>query len=183
MESFYELLDRIPGTLFDTTEGSRIETLFELFSENFDEHLEVVRDLENLKEIDTRTGAVLDEIGKILKEPRMGRSDEEYRSVLYIAIQRNISGGSLQTVAQITENLSGNADYSIRELHAAAGDTMFDETRPLNGQRLLNPGTAEPAAFEIIFSGETGGIDSDLYKRIINEIKSAGVDAEISVNA
>ncbi len=162
--------------------AGNIAKLFNLFSSEFDELQSVVNDLSMMRSLDNQKGVILDEIGKIIKEPRRGRNDDDYKIILKIAIQRNLSSGSLKTITQITDILSGNADYFIEELHSAAGDAVLDGSRDLNGERLLNPSSLEPAAIGIYFTGDTSGIDKTFYKEVIKEIKSAGVDAEIDTD-
>jgi hypothetical protein len=181
MENFYELLSRIPGTVYNSLPGSQVELLFRLFCDTFEEHKSVLKELETLRDVRNQKGEVLDEMGKILKEQRRGMSDEEYRVKLLIAIQSNISNGSLKVVTQMTDLLSGNADYLIRETHSVTTDTKFDGNDLFHGKRLLNPGTQTPAKFEVFFTGDTGDIDSDFYQEVIDEIKPAGVEAEITI--
>lgn len=179
MDSFIEIINQIPNTIYSRDPDSDIIKLFTLYSESFDELKSVIDDLSELKEIQIQTGAVLDEIGKIVKESRRNLMDEEYRGFLHIAIQRNRSSGSLKTISQLVRLVIQTTDYTIRDLHNAK-DTTFDGLGKFNGLSLLNPGTAEPAAFDVHVPDES---DIEYINNLVQELKSAGVRSEVKYNS
>ncbi len=187
MESFKELLKRIPGTIYkpeidsDLEPENDIAKLFRLFSEEFDELKAVADELSLLRDIEKQKGAVLDKIGSIVKEPRKGRSDEDYRVFLSIAIKRNKSTGSLEAVADLTKSIAKGLDYHIRE-HEYDDTIYLDGTRLFDGQMLLAPygNSAQAAAFDVEIEGDIDELKvPDHLADVINDIRSAGVKAAV----
>jgi hypothetical protein len=174
MTSFYDLLDKIPSSLYCKDPDSDLVKLFKLYSDEFDELKRVSDDLAILKEIKTQKGDVLDELGKILKEPRSGMTDEEYRRFLYKAIQKNISSGSLKSVIQMADILT-ERHYKIREMYSVVEDQLLDGQIFLNGKRLLASTTPNPATVEISLSDQEQKIDEATFFNVMKEIKPAGV--------
>lgn len=176
MQSFNELIEKIPSSIYSRQPESDIAKLYKLYSEEFDELKKVTEDIGKLRLISDQKGAILDEIGKIVREPRRNLTDDEYRGYLYIAILRNISSGSLDTISQLVKLVSQNTDYSIRDMQKIK-ETFFDSTQSLNGTRLLNPGHGQPAKFDVTVSLDEN--QKEYLKNLLNEIKSAGTTFEV----
>jgi hypothetical protein len=182
MESFKALLNKIPATLYRLEPDNDIARLFKLFSEEFDELKAAIDELSILKDIERQKGAVLDEIGRIVRESRKGRNDEDYRVFLKIAIKRNTSTGSLKAVAELTKSIAKDLDYNIREHLFDGGTVYLGGTRFFDGEILLNPNAdaAEPAAFEVEIEGDINALKvPDHLTEVINDIRSAGVKAAV----
>jgi hypothetical protein len=196
MDNFFEPFDKIPGTVYSRDPESLLGRLFQLLSEKFDslssERFDslrkVIRDeLMPLKEISSQSGQVLDEIGEIVREPRKGREDDVYRNFLYIAIQRNISNGSLSTMTGITRLIIGDEQVNsvvVSEQNVVNEDYFLDpegNTVFLDGSRLLDPYDARPATFKVSVTGETAGIDGNYLQSVVDELKGAGIEGLVDV--
>jgi len=210
MTTFQKLIKKIPDNLYfldikTLSDGlspeNDIAKLFKLMSDEFDELKAVIYDLYKIKDIDQQQGDVLDKIGMIVKEPRKGRNDTDYKEFLKTAIIRNTSNGSLKSIADITKRIAKDLDFTIREGFQYDGSLLnLDGTRFFDGQILLNPNSscAEPAAFSVEMEGPLKIVDSEAQSNsenlegqlkaleipahlseMINDIRSAAVKAAI----
>lgn len=88
--------------------------------------VEPIQELENemfklygLKSISDGIGYQLDVIGKILDVERLGRTDDEYRTVLYIQTLINNSGGEPESIINIIKLLVEPDKMNYTELYPA----------------------------------------------------------------
>lgn len=94
--------------------ASNLKNLIEAFADSTQDFEDLVYPLFTLLDIDTMVGVQLDGIGSIIGEPRLGRSDAEYREALRLAITLNISSGEPETVIALFKSLTdptGAIDY------------------------------------------------------------------------
>lgn len=175
MLSFHELLNKIPASLYDRNEQGELVKLFKIYADVFDDLKRVVHQLETLRIIDQQSGEVLDQIGKIVKEPRRELKDVEYRNYLKVAILRNISNGSLPTLSELMSVIVGKNNYSLRDMQKLS-KSSFDGSRYFDGKKLLNSGDGEPAAFEVSVPVST---NINYLKDLISQAKTAGVLAKV----
>ena len=188
MEDYKNVLKKIPRTLYKVTEESHLAKLISMMNHNFNEIQTVAEELRSLRSIETQTGEVLDKIGEIVGEPRKNRGDEVYRLFLYVAIQRNISNGSLNMMSDILQIIVGeDKKFNIDELSKYKGERLLDgkkkngaNGRKLNGTYLLNGEWSLPATLDIeIPKISLEGVENGeaLLKDVIEQIKPAGVNA------
>lgn len=83
------------------------------------------------RSIDTATGVQLDRVGRIVGLRRAGsQSDSDYRELLLIQIQSNLSNGEINRFIQILKSFTGSTTVSITELFPAALQAIFDGNAP-----------------------------------------------------
>jgi len=104
--------------------------------------------LRTLSDIENSVGAQLDVIGKIVRQPREGRTDEVYRVWLRARIRLNRSSGTPVDVLEV--------------LRLAAGQTPIIQYIP-----------EPPAAFSVQILGLTEDVDS--LRVLLSETTAAGV--------
>lgn len=118
-------------TLTDQVELGLSRNIDFLDKENFNKllklFLEEVQELEvatlaiaDQKNIQTAIGEWLDYIGKIVGQPREGRTDEEYRSALLLKVASNSSDGTPNTIIDITKQASGATSSRIIDYFPAS---------------------------------------------------------------
>ena len=71
-----------------------IENVLKTFTDYLNELDNGIHDLLNYRGISSSVGVQLDLIGKIVEEPRLGKSDDDYRQALYLKAISNNSEGS-----------------------------------------------------------------------------------------
>jgi len=193
MTFFNEQNKKIPSSVYRMDEGDKVNKengkkegtdiyyLFSLMAFCFDDIKEHLQGLIELRDVNNQIGQQLDEIGKILKESRHNRPDDEYRKFLYIAVQKNISNGSLKSVSQIIRLISGNSTFTLTEpiLPRDKDQFEFDGQGTLDGESLMNPICMKPSTFEVEFNAETTDAEIDLYRTVVDEVKGAGVRADL----
>lgn len=81
--------------------NGKIAKLLQLVAEQIEELNETDITIRNWRDIDQAEGAVLDDIGHDVGEPRERRDDAEYRDGIKTKIQANLSRGDLETVQQM----------------------------------------------------------------------------------
>lgn len=86
----------------------------------------------NQRDIEQSGGVYLDQIGKLIGQPRSGLLDVEYRSLLRARVQANRSKGTSSDIINVTQALFGNAgllgeDYPAKVIYDTDGDvTLYD---------------------------------------------------------
>ena len=80
--------------------------------------------------IDTAEDMLLDNIGKIIGQARMGFSDEVYRVLIYTRIAINISGGVPENLISIFRIITQSETVDFREIFPASIQIMADREIP-----------------------------------------------------
>lgn len=88
--------------------ASNVYKIFKLFADELEEVKDTLDRTEIWRDIEEAEGNTLDLIGINVGQVRNGRTDEQYRQALLIAIARNVSGGDVERINEILEILLGN---------------------------------------------------------------------------
>lgn len=80
---------------------------------------DVLQQLLRERWVDTAIGEQLDELGNIVGEERLGRSDRQYRPAIRLRIELNRSGGQPESVIQFLERGFGAEIVDYREIYPA----------------------------------------------------------------
>jgi len=100
-------------------------------------------------------GAQLDEMGEIVGEPRLGRTDAEYRPAIELRISLNQSGGEPERIIEFLRRIAGADAVIYKEIWPAKieiyvrGD--IDESQARRVRELV------PAGVGTIYITESGG--------------------------
>lgn len=93
-------------------------------------HSEFIQELENvycdmldLRTVDAGFGKILDEIGEIVVQPRLGFDDDFYRSLLKAKIGENTSQGEIEAIINVTKLLTQATQVHMQE-NFPAGFTL-----------------------------------------------------------
>jgi len=106
-------------------------------------------------DIEKMTGILLDKIGVIVGQERLGFNDSIYRILLYTRIAINMSGGTPENIISIFQILTQAGETDFRELYPAAVQITSD-TEPETGlleyiKKAIE--TALPAGVKLSFIG------------------------------
>lgn len=185
MSYTYNLLNKIPDSIFTKEIGSNNEKLWRLFSQHMDEVDQVFEDIRSIYDFLNQAGANLDLVGKIVREKRNGKSDENYIKYLAIAIQKILSDGSIDTINNILESIFEDNFLEIRELTPSQLELQWSEDEEyrfwldgsyyLDGRYFFSGDVFQPAFFEIRINE---GISENLKQNfimILENIKGAGI--------
>lgn len=82
--------------------------------------------------IDTATDLLLDKIGEIIGQSRLGFNDEMYKVLIYTRIAINISGGIPENIINIFRIITQSESVDFRELFPAGIQIMADHEIPTN---------------------------------------------------
>lgn len=98
-----------------------------------------VQDLENAladvydgRWIDLAVGDVLDDVGTIVNQPRLGFDDDRYRSLIRAKIGQNVSQGDPERVIQVAKLLIGASLVHLQELYPAGYSISADADIPVS---------------------------------------------------
>ncbi len=172
-------IQQFPSSILKNTPGTEQAKLYQLFATQMDE-LETVRaDLYQFFDIANQVGINLDLIGELLGEARKGKTDEDYRLFLQIAIMRLASRGDINSINAIAAAL-GFTNINIEEIYRVG--YVLDSSMLLDGTWLLN-GEHTPAAFTFFRELSVDDATPDFaIAEMIDSVRAAGVDAQIAFN-
>jgi hypothetical protein len=109
-------------------EESNIAKIVRVFVDQLQGVEDAVLDVKFLQQIDYAIGAQLDGLGELVGEPRLGRSDADYKPAIYFRMFLNAGRGEpeLLIAAIRTFTLSNHIEYA--EMHPAKVLLSFDGT-------------------------------------------------------
>jgi len=96
---------------------------------------DVITSMFSLMQLDNAVGDVLDQIGRLARVDRLGRSDADYRKIIQVAIAVRDSDGGAEDLMWIAGQL---VDATVRyiqigtayfELHYESDDTLSDDLK------------------------------------------------------
>ncbi|HKL76973.1 MAG TPA: DUF2612 domain-containing protein, partial [Gammaproteobacteria bacterium] len=105
--------------------------------------------------VDVAVGAQLDGMGEIVGEPRLGRTDTEYRAAIEIRVSLNRSGGEPERIIEFLRRIAGADKVEYREIHPAkielyvTSDVSFEDAKRVRD--------LVPAAVGSVYIEESGG--------------------------
>jgi hypothetical protein len=120
--------------------------------------------------LDNAVGDILDRIGKIARVQRLGRSDDDYRLIIQVAIAARDSDGGAEQLIWIASNLVGEDVQYVQEgtmnlsLYYDSDDTLSDDLVTELTQ-LMNIAVSAGVFWQLV-AGEstlTGRYDDDTY--------------------
>jgi hypothetical protein len=152
------LVDQVSKGLsrnIDFLDKENFNKLIQLFLEEVQEIEVATLAIADQKSILTAIGEWLDYIGKIVGEPRKGRTDQDYRAALLLKVAINTSDGTPNTIIDITKQYTGVTSSRIIDYHPAS---FFN-------------------VLEIVDGVSTVGL-----AKLIDQIKPAGVSATVVNN-
>ncbi len=91
----------------------KIERFLSIIAAPFQEIEDAAWQLFTQRGIDTAVGVQLDRIGKIIGQPRDGRTDEVYRRFLSARIVVNKSGGTVDEILRVAELVLDDEDVTL----------------------------------------------------------------------
>lgn len=203
-----EHIQLLPDSIFQTDSGSNNYKLWKLFAEEMDGIDNVFNDLSLLADYPSRTGAVLDLLGKILRESRRGRADADYIRFLYIAIKKYLSNGSIPDLTEICSLLLGDEFIYIRDLNYEANEdcideafldgswyfddtaylsldsenpdlTWLDDSWYLDGGNYLSGDIYQPGLFEVVIAESVTDSMCEILGEMIRTCRMPGIAAQI----
>ena len=144
------------------------------------EIISVYNKMSLLRDINSQAGAVLDEIGKIVKVRRDGRADEEYRLHLFIGILENNSNGSIDSIVSIGTCIMPDSHFILDELWDDKATNFLDGSRFLDATRLLRPDYIMNASFRLIMKGGLSFVFNKYFVEAIRRVKAGGIGAFVN---
>ena len=180
-----DYISLLPNSIYNIDSGSANYTLWKLFADQMDEIDAVFSDLSLLADYPSQEGVLLDLIGKILRETRQGRSDQEYVRFLYIALKKYLSSGSIPDLNEICNLLLGEDFRYIRDLNFGTGenDLMLDGSWYLDDSTYLSGDEGNPDITWLDGSWYLDGsnyLSGDIYQpRLFEVVVNAGIDASL----
>ena len=113
-------------------------------------------------------GTQLDVIGKILGEPRSGRSDDEYRIALNLKIAINTSSGTPESIINVVASVTNSVSVQLLEAYPAKIQLFYDGAVVIVGAgdiiKQITPAgveitiTTSGGASPFVFSSDADGI-------------------------
>jgi len=95
----------------------KIREIVKLFARQAQEIEDVIDNFRIRWGIDTATGDLLDQVGKIVQVPRMGRSDTDYRAAIKFQVYLNHSSGTPETIIEFTKFYLGAGFIKYEEIY------------------------------------------------------------------
>ncbi|PJZ57889.1 phage tail protein [Leptospira barantonii] len=183
MTELSDILQKYPSSLFTREEDSQIGKKWKADLELLNEVRNVFESSKGATDFRTQSGAILDLIGKNLKQPRDGMDDFRYRVFLSIARQKRKSKGDIHSMNEIgSQILAGTGTlYEIQELCYGGEPLLLDGLITFNGEYPLSGNTKRPATIRVIF---TGSVDTVVvtpeFNKAISQIRAGGVNSIIN---
>ncbi|MBM9576963.1 phage tail protein [Leptospira sp. 201903070] len=178
-----DVLKKYPSSLFDQGPDSNIGKKWQAELDLLNESFTVLEGIRGISDYRNQSGAILDLIGKNLKQARNGTDDFRYRVFLAIARQKIKSKGDIFSMNEIgTQILAGTGTlYEIRELCYGGVPMLLDGNLTLNGDYPLSGSTKRPATIRVIFNGHVDSlIVAPEFNLAISQIRAGGVRSIIS---
>lgn len=145
--------DRAKALLPEQFKGKpNLEKILEIFAVHIQENETVLFDLLTGRALATAIGVQLDGLGTILGEERLGRSDETYRSALYVRITINLSSGTPDTMIDVLSALTGASLVKFNELFPATVHMQLQGVTSIPANLLVNMYKVAPATVSIIIT-------------------------------
>jgi hypothetical protein len=144
-----------------------IKALAEVLAIEYQRFEDVAYDMLTKRLLDNAVGVILDRIGKIARVNRLGRTDDEFRAIIQVAIAARDSDGGAEQIIWIASQLVGESVRYIQEgkayfeLHytteVALSDALLDEALDLIGRapsagvgwRLIYIDTSSGGTFDV----------------------------------
>ncbi|MCR8649045.1 hypothetical protein [Leptospira interrogans] len=183
MKTIEDILQKYPTSLFTRDSDSEIGRKWQADLELLNEVRSVLESIKGTTDYKIQSGAILDLIGKNLKQPRNGMDDFRFRIFLSIAQQKQKSKGDIYSMNEIgSQILAGTGTlYEIQELCYSGIPMFLDGSLTLNGEYPLSGSSKRPATIRVIFSGSIDSVVvSPEFNKAIAQIRAGGVRSIIN---
>ena len=140
---------------YQYTEADTLQALTTLWAERMQALEDAAWSVLTERWIAPAAGVQLDELGDIVGEPRLGRTDETYRDALEVRISINRSGGEPERIIEFLTRIAGANQVLYQEVYPAkielfvGGDVSLEQA-----QRVRE---IVPAGVGTIYISESGG--------------------------
>lgn len=199
------LIEKLPDSIYRIEPGSNNYKLWNLFSDFMDELNVVFSVLKLMTDIKSNSGAVLDLIGKILRQKRQGWGDDKYIQYIFVAIRKFQSSGSIPDLNEICQLLIEDDFWYIRDMNYPeledafwldgstylygdeylSGEINNPDAVYLNGEEYLDGSfflsgdICQPRFFEVVASNTLSSDTLTFIDEIINSCKGGGIKYRI----
>lgn len=113
-------------------ESAKLKALLDAFHAQVQELENVFNDLYISRVINAASGQVLDDMGTIVGQARIGFDDIRYRSLLFSKVGENTSQGDPEKVLQVVKLLAVANIAQIQEWYPAGYGLYFSNSIPIN---------------------------------------------------
>lgn len=178
----YSTLLRFPTSILNNDPNSNLGRLIGLIATEIEEFSNALKTFVSIYSIIENSELMLDQIGKLVREQRLNRSDVTYRKFIGIAIRKYLSRGDLKSISEIGAQLiEGSGSLrSIEELAYLDSEAFLDGKERLDGLWPLNGSEARPATIRITFVGSPNSLEvSPDFNSAIADIRAGGTKSEI----
>jgi hypothetical protein len=153
---------------FDKRPESNISKLLKIFSEELQQLHTTIERVGEWRDIDKAEGAVLDDIGTNIKQPRGVATDDVYRILLKSKIARNLSDGSINTIIRVLA-IALSCDYNEIKIIEKWDDPLEPEEAAIKVMELplqkLNETGLDPINFaRLVQKTVIGGVKVDVIE-------------------
>lgn len=136
-------------------DADKLRSLIQLWGERVQAIEDTAWDLLTERWADVAVGAQLDGIGEIVGEPRLGRTDADYRDAIEIRVSLNRSGGEPERIIEFLRRIAGASTVELRELYPAKLEIFVGSGVTLEQAQRVRE--LVPAAVGTIYIEESGG--------------------------
>jgi len=162
--------------------AEKLKALADIFAGRMQAMEDVFQQLLRERWVDDAVGQQLDEMGAIVGEPRLGRTDRQYRPAIRLRIELNRSGGEPESVIRFVERGFGAEIVDYREIYPAKVEVYARLTSEGAGTSLSESDfVLDDGSFLELSNGDTLSVvtlDRKLFSEQVNrlrEIVAAGV--------
>ena len=144
--------DRLTSQYAD---AEKLRGLLSLWGERVQRIEDAARSLLTDRWLDVAVGRQLDELGEVVGEPRLGRTDETYREAINVRITINQSGGEPERIIEFFRRIAGANQVLYQEVYPAkfelfvGGDVSLEQAGRVR--------EIVPAGVGTIYISEAGG--------------------------
>lgn len=137
-------------------EKDKLMAVLSAFTDQIQAVENVLQELLDERNIDVAVGDVLDLFGKVVGQPREGRTDDDFRLWIKARILINKSSGLTEEMYTVLKLITGHMD---------SGDFQLTETA-----------VGYPAHFDVQTNFALGSLDPQVIYDILNEMRAITVD-------
>lgn len=176
---FQETLDLLPD-IYDKSIDSNIFKIIQVFTEELSQLCDVFNDIAGLEDISNVFGATLDLLGKDFNLVRGGKSDEDFRALIFAKQSNFLDGNTINAVINYFSFFTDINDIVLVERFIESLGTKLDATYLLDASKLLSGiGVRRSRSFDV----ETGVISPSLeiaLTEALQILKAGGVEATVN---
>lgn len=176
---FQETLDLLPD-IYDKSIDSNIFKIIQVFVEELSQLCDVFEDIAGLENINNVFGATLDLLGADFNLIRSGRSDEDFRALIFAKQSNFIDGNTINAVINYLSFFVPLEDITLIERYVEDLGTKLDATYLLDGSKLLRGiGVRRSRSFDVDVGAISASLENALTEAL-QILKSGGVEATVN---